>query len=171
MDEALIRIVNNTAANPGVAAVGIGLSSRWMLVLVCVPMLVVLTRQRRWVAIVTIAMSMGVSDLVVARVLKPAFARERPCRTLPDLQPVAPCGVGKSFPSGHATTAFTFLFAAAPTVRLGWGIFTPLAIGVAGSRVLLGVHYPTDIIAGALLGSLLGGLAWGIRIRFEPKRL
>ena len=58
-----------------------------------------------------------------------------------------------SFPSGHATTAF-----AAALVLAFWyprqaGVFMGLAVLVALSRVVLGVHFPSDVLAGALLGS------------------
>ena len=56
---------------------------------------------------------------------------------------------------------------AAPTVRLGWLLLTPAAAGVAGSRVLLGVHYPSDVTAGALVGTLMGLGAGYLRRRKE----
>ncbi|MCK6552437.1 phosphatase PAP2 family protein, partial [Myxococcota bacterium] len=66
------------------------------------------------------------------------------------------CGVGKSFASGHAAVAFAFATSAAPAVRFGAAVFVPLAALVAGSRVLLGQHYPSDIVGGALLGASIG---------------
>ena len=63
-----------------------------------------------------------------------------------------------SFPSGHTTTVFT-VFAVFMTLALpgtlGWLLF---AIGVGISRVYLGVHFPTDVLACAALGLLCGGL-------------
>lgn len=167
MDEALLRTVNGLAADPSWALLGTILSSRWMIPLVCGPLAVVLVRQRRWWAIASIALAMGVGDMLTARVLKPLVDRERPCRALEDLVPAARCGAGESMPSGHATVAFAFLVSAAPTVRLGWWLLGPVATGVAGSRVLLGVHYPSDVAAGALVGSLVGFGASTLRRRKE----
>ena len=111
---------------------------------------------RRYRAVVAFCVAMGLADLVTARVLKPAFERPRPCRTLEGLVPVVPCGPGQSMPSGHAAVAFAFLAAAASSVRRGWLWLTPPAAGVAASRVVLGVHYPSDVIVGAGVGLALG---------------
>ena len=155
MDEALLRAVNGLASEAWIGALGVALSSRWML-LVVVPVGVLLARARRVYAIVAVLVTMGLADLTVARVFKPLVGRERPCRALEELVTVARCGPGRSFPSGHAAVSFAFLTAAAPLVPYGWAVLSPLALGVSGSRVLLGVHYPSDIAAGALWGALLG---------------
>lgn len=169
MDEALLRAVNGWAAVPWVAGIGTALSSRWLILAVCGPLAVHFVRRRRWAAIVSVTLAMAAGDAIVARILKPAFGRERPCRALEGLVPAARCGVGRSFPSGHATVSFAFLTSAAPLVPYGWVVFAPLATGVAGSRVLLGVHYPTDVTAGAALGSVIGLVAGRLRRRAERR--
>ena len=63
-----------------------------------------------------------------------------------------------SFPSGHTLHAVSFAWQA--TVHfpeLGW-VLVPLAALIAASRVVLGLHYPTDVLAGAAIGASLAEL-------------
>jgi len=99
------------------------------------------------------------SDQLSSSVIKPVFQRARPCHTVegvPVLQRVhllVPCGGGKSFPSSHAVnnfavaTLFAFFYR-----RWTWAFFTWATL-VALSRVTVGVHFPSDILGGAVLGA------------------
>ena len=57
-----------------------------------------------------------------------------------------------SFPSGHSASAFAFATAASIEMPLLWPLLYPLAGAVAYSRVHTGVHYPSDVAAGAVIG-------------------
>ena len=64
-----------------------------------------------------------------------------------------------SFPSGHTLHAVAFtILAVAAFPALGW-ILVRFAVLVALSRVVLGLHYPSDVLAGAAVGATLAGLA------------
>jgi membrane-associated phospholipid phosphatase len=94
----------------------------------------------------------------ISTVLKYSINRERPYITYPDITKKSSAG-SPSFPSGHTSNAF----AAATSLSLEfpkWYIVVPSytwAGCVGYSRMHLGVHYPSDVLAGALIGS---GCAW-----------
>jgi undecaprenyl-diphosphatase len=71
-----------------------------------------------------------------------------------------------SFPSGHSATAFAFATGACAELPLLAPVLIPLAGAVAYSRVHTGVHYPSDILAGAAIGIGSGALA----ARLAPER-
>jgi len=89
----------------------------------------------------------------VNQVLKVVVRRRRP--ELAELPPLVSTRSRLSFPSAHATTSFAAL-------RVYGGVVprAPLALAagaMALSRVYLGVHWPSDVLAGAALGSVIGG--------------
>ena len=94
-------------------------------------------------------------------VLKAAVARPRPCRVVEGLRLIVACPQSYSMPSGHAITSFAGALPLYLLTReylpLAWRLYPLLlAAAVAFSRIYLGVHYPSDALAGALLGSLIG---------------
>jgi undecaprenyl-diphosphatase len=97
-----------------------------------------------------------ISDQLNSSVLKELFGRIRPCRALDDVRMLVNCGGGLSFPSSHAVNNFA---AAAvigqfyPKQRIYWLLFAAL---VAFSRPYVGVHYPSDVLAGGLVGFGIG---------------
>ena len=99
----------------------------------------------------------------VQSVLKLWFERDRPPLDDPEPPPLVELPSTYSFPSGHAVVAFacaTVISFAVP--RLRWPLFA-LAALVAFSRVYVGVHYPGDIAAGAVIGVAVGLLVEGAR--------
>jgi undecaprenyl-diphosphatase len=104
--------------------------------------------------------SVGVTSAVVNLVLKPASRRERPDRPgegVPGARHVD-MPSSRSMPSGHTAAAVAFASGAS---RAAPGLALPLhalAALVGYSRVHTGVHYPGDVVAGAVLGAVLGEL-------------
>ena len=96
--------------------------------------------------------------------VKAAVDRPRPPLDDPSIGAAIDLPASASFPSGHATTAFAAAAAVAVLMpRLRWPALA-LAALVALSRVYLGVHFAFDVLAGALLGTLIGaGLALAAR--------
>lgn len=109
-----------------------------------------------WRKIAVISLT-GVIALSVASLAKDLFLVARPYVQLHDIQPLFQLGMYDSFPSGHAT----FFAALAVAVwhyhhRLGF-LYMLAAVVIGISRIVAGVHFPVDIIAGLALG---GGGAW-----------
>lgn len=112
--------------------------------------------------VITVAMS----DNLSSRIIKKSVQRLRPCKVLEpqrDMYLRVPCGSGYSFPSTHATNHFaiaTLLFLTLGSV-FKWTkpILIVWAASIAFAQVYVGVHYPFDVAAGAMLGVLVG---WGI---------
>ena len=100
----------------------------------------------------------GVLGLVIYTLVKHLFVRERPFITHTAIDAAAAPLDRYSFPSGHTLHAVSFAWqATAHFPELGW-VLWPLAGLIAGSRVVLGLHYPTDVLAGAALGAALAEL-------------
>lgn len=92
-----------------------------------------------------------VSSWALALALKPVFEVPRP-----DTVRFVTCTTGYSMPSGHSLMSFalaTFLHPRAGKYRL---LVWAFAITVSLSRIFIGVHYPSDVIVGALLGCIVG---------------
>jgi undecaprenyl-diphosphatase len=120
---------------------------------------------RRWGVLAFTVIAIAVTDAAVAA-LKALIDRPRPPLRYAEPKPLVPTPHDASFPSGHAATSFvaaTMLSFAFPRLRLPFAL---LAAAVAFSRVYVGVHYPLDVIGGAVLGVLIAALlAWLIQRR------
>ncbi|MGH2880455.1 MAG: phosphatase PAP2 family protein [Solirubrobacteraceae bacterium] len=145
-----------TAALTSAARVLTWAGSAWVLVplaLLCCALLIRAGLRRDAVAV---AVSLG-GAMLLSNIVKLLVSRPRP--SVPRLQAVN----GSSFPSGHATQASAFWFSlvlvlqALPVgprlLRVAWTLAAMLVAAVAVSRVYLGVHYPSDVLAGVLLGA------------------
>jgi undecaprenyl-diphosphatase len=100
----------------------------------------------------------GLLGVGLYKVLKQVFVRERPFITHASISLAAAPLDRYSFPSGHTLHAVSFTWqAVAYFPELAW-VLVPLATLIAASRVVLGLHYPTDVLAGAGIGASLATL-------------
>ena len=101
----------------------------------------------------------GIAGVLLYKLLKHRLVRERPYITFAGIRAGTAPLDRYSFPSGHTLHAVSFtVLATAYFPALGW-VLVPFASLIAASRVVLGLHYPTDVLAGALLGTALAGTA------------
>jgi undecaprenyl-diphosphatase len=143
----LHRLPFLTGAMWGLSAIGRG-GIVWLLIAAALTVMKRL-RKREWAQL---ALALLVTSAMTDAVLQPVVGRERPFVRSLSVAVIGDRPTSGSFPSGHAANAFAGAlvlsrFAAAPA--LAWWV---LAGVIAYSRLYLGVHYPSDVVAGALVG-------------------
>ncbi len=143
----------------------VGLSRIGSLGLVWIALsLAVAAAWRRISPLLLVVAAVVVADLV-ATALKLVVGRPRPYVLEPEPEPLLGTHLDLTLPSGHASTSFASALVLAALLRrrlLVLPLFA-LAAGIAWSRVYVGVHYPSDVLLGALLGVAVGAvvlLAW-----------
>jgi undecaprenyl-diphosphatase len=121
--------------------------------------------------------TIAATDLISSRLIKPFFGRLRPCNN-PELQDsirilVDHCGQNGSFTSSHAANHFgmaMFFF-----ITLKWknkflvNLFFIWAALIAYAQVYVGVHFPTDVIGGCVLGLIVGKISGTVHNHFNHK--
>jgi undecaprenyl-diphosphatase len=169
-DRQLFHFLNTTLATPlgdwvwpAITHYDRFLAVRILLLLAWIMLVVKGGRRGRMAALVLVPVIV-VSDQLNSHVLKELVGRARPCHLIdgvtimPDIHMLVDCGPGFSFTSSHAVNN-----AAAATVlsyyypRWTWA-FVAWATLVALSRVFVGVHYPLDVLSGAVIGACIAYL-------------
>ncbi|MCL1905956.1 MAG: phosphatase PAP2 family protein [Clostridiales bacterium] len=137
----------------------------------CIMAVIMLIRpQTRWSGLVCV-ISMLLSLFFCNLLIKNLVARPRPYEMLAWLQPMVSPLPDYSFPSGHAASSFAAATAVALACRSGkWPVAAfATAILISFSRLYVGVHYPSDVLGGIVLGLFSGYAAQNIGRRFFPR--
>ena len=110
------------------------------------------------IAVVLVILLIVATDQLGHKVIKEIFQRIRPCNALTDVITPLGCNGTYSFPSNHSLNNFAAaMFFTRLFPKFKWILFITASL-VALSRVYLGLHYPSDIIGGAILGAAFGYL-------------
>jgi undecaprenyl-diphosphatase len=128
-------------------------------------------RKSGLIFLLTLSALLGAGDAFCGNVIKPIFSRMRPNNMGLDLVVRAPEYGGYSFPSNHAFNMFclaTFVSFYFPRFRI---VYFAIAFVVAYSRLYVGVHYPSDVLGGAVFGIALGWAGAVIAQRWIQLRL
>lgn len=142
------------------------------LYLVLIGFIIWVEKRNSWKNIIFLILSVGLADRITSGLMKPYFERLRPCHDpaiMNVLHLVGDCGGQYGFASSHAANSFALamgfwlLYCSRNnyiSILFIWAAF------VAYSRVYNGVHYPTDIAVGALVGMMVSLILYRFRRRF-----
>lgn len=172
-DRAANQTVNDHATDPvtGWAFVITMLGSSYVLIAVAVSAALGLTLRGRWRAAVAIVVAYVITDATVA-VVKLIVSRPRPDASLTEAN-------GFSFPSGHSAMsmavygclAFALARACRGFPRVACALVgAALVVAIGLSRIYLGVHYPSDVLAGWITGAAILIATWLVASRLQPRR-
>ena len=115
--------------------------------------------------------SIGAASFVVNVVIKPFARRPRPDRDAEDVpdEREVPMPRSTSFPSGHSASAFAFATGVGHELPIAGAVLRLAAGWVAYSRVHTGVHYPTDVVVGSILGAAIAEVSAPLRERIDTR--
>lgn len=137
-----------------ITALGNG-GSFWILLTI---LLLAFRRTRR--AGLCCALALLLDFLAVNLVLKPLVGRVRPYQIIDEISVLTALPADASFPSGHSAASFAAAWALFRSGRKKWGAWAlVLACLIALSRLYVGVHYPTDVLGGTIIGFLVAEAA------------
>jgi len=139
--------------------------------------LIINFKQKGLYVVVGLLLTIAITDFTSSQVIKKNVKRLRPCKQeLPiEVHTLITCGSGYSFPSSHASNHFgiALFLIGVLGFRFRW-IKLPLlfwAASIALGQVYVGVHFPIDIFAGAILGSMVGVIVSSIFNMISPLEL
>jgi undecaprenyl-diphosphatase len=160
-DQWLLRQLRTRGHGPAqdLAMRGLGYAGEWAAIWVALSCAGAAADRRRRGKFLAAA-AVGPAAVLLNYAVKVAVGRKRPLLT--DHPPLARAPSKLSFPSAHATSSLAAATALARVEPRARGPLYALAAGICLSRPYLGMHYPSDVLAGALLGRALGRLVPGL---------
>ena len=166
MDYTIFSAINGLAGqNSFLDQFGIFFAKYFLYIFLGIALLLLYRKDLRnnvYAGIVSLLISRG----IIVEIIKRVIARPRPFETLDVHLLLVDEGTRRSFPSGHTVMLFSLAFAFWGT-RWFWPFFALAMIGSL-SRVFVGVHYPTDILASIVIAA---AVVWAIRRLFKKAEI
>lgn len=159
-----MRAINHGLSGPGAGWLMVKITSpeTWTFPLIAFAAgLAVIGRKRGIIAVILAVAVVALADGITHYGIKPLFGRIRPCNVLDGINVLVGCTQSFSFPSNHAVNSMAVAGVIGGIFRPLLLVLVPVGLLVCLSRIAVGVHYPLDVIVGALLGF---GLGWGAAI-------
>jgi len=157
LDTRLFLFFNNALANSVFDRLMPIVTNDWVLrvvFLIIVVLLLIFGKKQGRVAAMLCVVAVVLSDQVSSHLIKPLVARVRPCHVVSDVHLLVACSQGLSFPSSHAANSFAIATLISLSYRRKVWLYLTIAAIISYSRIAVGVHYPFDALAGALVGML-----------------
>ncbi|MBY0147594.1 phosphatase PAP2 family protein [Neobacillus niacini] len=122
-------------------------------------LLIILTSNQTRLTAISSAFALALSHIPV-QLVKKLFPRKRPYLQIETTKILPNPLKDHSFPSGHTTAVFSVIVPFLIQIPPLAAILLPIGLSVAISRIYLGLHYPSDVIAGGILGACFGSLCF-----------
>ena len=168
IDRSVFLFFNKTLSNPFFDTIFpiITEPRNWLIVALIAMIFFIFKEKKKALGVIALVLiAVALSDLIAYRILKPLLGRLRPCHPefyIEGGRFLIGMKTSFSFPSNHAMNMFTAATVLSYFYRKYFGYFFGFAVLIGFSRIYVGVHYPLDIIGGAVFGIIFGsGVYWG----------
>lgn len=161
IDVQVFYFINKTIANPVTDSVMPFITelNHWKIFYVIMWLYLMIAGGKRGrIAGILVLFLVLISDQLSSNLVKHVIERARPCNVLPGVHLLVGCTGSFSFPSSHAVNNFAGAVFFSHFYPRFTAAFYSAAILMALSRVFCGVHYPSDILGGMIIGMLIGWL-------------
>jgi len=160
----LFRLINGDLHAPVLDVIMrlVTTQENWYVILIVAWVALIIWGGRRGrMAAVMLVIAVALADQLTCSLLKPLIGRLRPCNALSAESVRLVVGGSKafSFPSAHAANSFAMAAVAAWRFERASLLFYGVAALIAYSRVYVGLHYPSDVFVGAILGLVVGAFS------------
>ncbi|TSA23496.1 phosphatase PAP2 family protein [bacterium] len=179
VDQSVFLFFNNTLSNSIFDKIFpiITEPKNWLIVTLIAMIFFIFKEKKKAIGVIALVLVAAVlSDLIAYRIIKPLFGRLRPCHPEYFIQGgrfLVGMKTSFSFPSNHAMNMFTAATVLSYFYQKYSGYFLGFAALIGFSRIYVGVHYPLDIIGGAVFGIILGSGVYrgyvGIKVCIKRK--